>query len=97
VVAAPSIFRKRFTLLNAKPVNEVFEFFHRFEDFPRFISHLSRVEKTGEGHYRSTVLGPAAIPVNWNAVVTENISNKLLAWKSEPGSIVRSAGNRSLR
>jgi uncharacterized membrane protein len=80
------------TIHMAKPVNEVFEFFHRFEDFARFMSHLSRVEKTGEGRYRWTVLGAAAIPVTWNAVVTENIPNKLLAWKSEPGSIVRSAG-----
>ena len=78
------------TIHIAKPMNEVFAFFQKFEDFPRFMSHLSRVEKTSDGRYRWTVLGPAAIPVTWNAVVTENLPNQVLAWKSEP--IVRSSG-----
>jgi uncharacterized membrane protein len=36
--------------------------------------------------------GPAGIPVSWDAEVTKYVRNKLLAWRSLPGSAVQTEG-----
>jgi uncharacterized membrane protein len=80
------------TIHVAAPVEEVYRLWRNQQNFPRFMSHVKNVEPAGEGRYRWTVSGPGGLPVSWNAIVTREIPNRLLAWKSEPGSIVGSAG-----
>jgi uncharacterized membrane protein len=74
------------------PVDEVYRFWSNLENFPRFMAHVRQVEPTQQGGYRWTVDGPAGAPVSWNAVITEEIPNKVIAWRSEPGSLVSNAG-----
>ncbi|WP_437673209.1 SRPBCC family protein [Sorangium sp. So ce131] len=74
------------------PVEEVFAFFIDFENFPRFMSHLRDVELEGDGRLRWTAVGPAGIPVRWEADVTEMVPNELIAWRSVPGAAVATAG-----
>ena len=38
------------------------------------------------------VSGPAGLPIEWTAEITEHVPNKLLAWKSLPGSTVQHGG-----
>ena len=74
------------------PVEEVYRFWSNFENFPRFMSHVREVKNLGNGRWRWTVDGPAGVPVSWNAVVTKQVDNEVLAWRSEEGSIVGNAG-----
>lgn len=76
------------------PVEEVFAFFKRFENFPKFMSHVREVAPHGERerHWRWSVTGPAGVPVTWDAEVTEYASNQVIAWKSVAGSPVGHAG-----
>ncbi|HEX3481961.1 MAG TPA: SRPBCC family protein [Kofleriaceae bacterium] len=69
------------------PVEEVFAFWSRFENFPRFMEHV--LEVRGEGD-RSLwkVAGPAGMPIEWQAEITEHIEPRKIAWRSLPGSIV---------
>src|SRR5690606_16207145 len=39
----------------------------------------------------------AGLSVQWNAVITRQEPNSLIAWKSEPGSLVESAGTVHFR
>jgi uncharacterized membrane protein len=74
------------------PVENVYLLWKNQQNFPRFMSHVQKVEVAGDGRYRWTVSGPGGMPVSWNAIVTQDIPNRVLAWRSEPGSIVGNAG-----
>lgn len=74
------------------PPSEVFAFFRRFENFPRFMSHVRQVERHGEGRWKWSVTGPAGVPVSWEAEITRLIPGKLIAWESVPGSAIQNAG-----
>src|SRR5262245_56636412 len=74
------------------PVERVFEFWKNPDNFPHFMTNVREVRNLGDGRTQWTVAGPAGIPVKWNAVMTEYIPNKVIAWKSEPGSAIPNAG-----
>jgi uncharacterized membrane protein len=74
------------------PVEEVFEFWSNYRIFPRFMAHLKDVRDSGDGKSHWVAEGPAGIPVSWDAEVTKYIPNKLLAWRSLPGSVIQTEG-----
>jgi uncharacterized membrane protein len=74
------------------PVERVFEFWKNPDNFPHFMTNVREVRNLGDGRSQWTVAGPAGLSVRWNAVVTEFTPNKIIAWKSEPGSVVANAG-----
>lgn len=80
------------TIHIAAPVDEVYAFWRKMENFPRIMQHVRAVEPAGDGRYRWTVTGPAGTPVSWNAEITEEIPNRVLSWRSEPGALVANAG-----
>lgn len=80
------------TILVRAPIEEVYGFFTRVENFPRFMSHLSSVEKLGEDRYRWVAEGPLRVPVSWEAEVTERVPNRSFGWRSVPGAAIRNAG-----
>ncbi|HYG70341.1 MAG TPA: SRPBCC family protein, partial [Anaeromyxobacteraceae bacterium] len=77
----------------AQPVDEVYAFFTEFQNLPRFMSHVREVRATGPNRTRWSVDGPGGVPVEWEAVATAQEPNRLVAWESEPGSVVRTAGS----
>jgi uncharacterized membrane protein len=80
------------TIEVAAPVERVFEFWSNFENFPRFMANVREVRDLGNGRSHWTVDGPAGVPLSWNAIITKHIPNEVLAWRSEPGSVIRNAG-----
>lgn len=80
------------TINIAAPVERVFEFWSRYEDFPRFMSHVRSVRQTGEGRSHWVVSGPAGLPVEWDTEITALVPNQALGWRTVPGSVVEHAG-----
>lgn len=80
------------TITVRAPVDDVFSFFLSFESFPRFMAHLREVERRSDGRLHWTAVGPAHIPVSWDAEVTKLVPNKLIAWRSLPGEPIANAG-----
>jgi uncharacterized membrane protein len=74
------------------PVQEVFEFWSGYENFPRFMAHLREVRRGGEGRSHWVAVGPAGVPVEWDTEETKMILNEVLAWRTVPGSLVQHAG-----
>jgi uncharacterized membrane protein len=74
------------------PVEQVFMFFSAFQNFPRFMRHVKNVQPIGDGRWHWMVEGPAAIPVEWDAVVTDFEPRRIIAWQSVEGAAVKSAG-----
>jgi uncharacterized membrane protein len=74
------------------PVEQVFGFWTDHQNFPRFMSNVREARPTGNGRSHWIVAGPAGLPIEWTAEITQQVPNKLLAWKSLPGSTVRHNG-----
>jgi uncharacterized membrane protein len=81
------------TITVRAPVDEVFRFWKRFENFPRFMEHVELVEVENEGkrsHWR--VAGPARTTVEFEAEITRLVPNRVIAWRTLPGSLVEHSG-----
>lgn len=74
------------------PVERVFDFWSRYENFPRFMTHVREVRKTSGDRSHWVVAGPAGLPIEWETEVTAHVPNQVLAWRTVPGSIVDHAG-----
>jgi uncharacterized membrane protein len=75
------------------PVADVYRFWRRLDNLPRFMTHLNRVTETPGGTSHWVAAGPAGLAVEWDAEVINEIENKVLAWRSLPGSDVVTAGS----
>jgi uncharacterized membrane protein len=80
------------TLHVAAPIDVVFAFWRALENFPKFMPHVKDVRRIGDGAYHWCVAGPAGIPIEWNAEISALEDNRLLAWRSTEGAVVKSAG-----
>ena len=80
------------TVVIDRPVHEVFEFCHDFENFPRIIGGLHSVVDYQDGRSHWTVMAPNGRAVEWDAVVTKYVPNSVIAWESVPPSPVKSTG-----
>jgi uncharacterized membrane protein len=74
------------------PINVVYDFWNKLENFPRFMSRVREVLDRGNGISHWVVEGPGGVPVEWDAMITKFIPNRVLAWKSLPGTGIDSAG-----
>lgn len=75
-----------------KPIAEVYRFWRRFENLPRFMRHLEAVEDLGNGQSHWIARGPAGLPVEWHAEITIEAPNEQISWQSLPGGLVEHAG-----
>jgi uncharacterized membrane protein len=80
------------TIYIEAPVEQVYAFWSNYESFPLFMSNVREVRDLGGGRSRWLVSGPARVPIEWNAVLTEQVTNERIAWRSEPGSMLENAG-----
>lgn len=76
-----------------RPIAEVFSFWRRLDNLPRFMSHLETVHDHGNGRSHWVARGPGGVTVAWDAETINEIENKLIAWRSLPGSDIVTAGS----
>ncbi len=74
------------------PVEQVFETLSHYESFPQFMANVREVQVREDGTSHWTVAGPAGRTVQWDAETTHREPNRLLAWRSLPGSTVEHSG-----
>ena len=75
------------------PLADVYRFWRRLENLPRFMTHLQRVTETVDGKSHWVAAGPAGLAVQWDAEIINEVENRVLAWRSLPGSDVVTAGS----
>jgi uncharacterized membrane protein len=76
-----------------KPIDEVYGFWRRLENLPRFMTHLKQVTDLGNGRSHWVAKGPVDVDVAWDAEIINEVENKVIGWRSLPGSDVVSAGS----
>ena len=74
------------------PIEQVYAFWTNYENFPLFMSHVREVEDLGEGRSHWSVTGPGGVPIEWDATLTQQAPSEVIAWRSEPGSMLENAG-----
>jgi len=71
---------------------KLFNVWRDFENLPRFMRHLVRVEDNGKlSHWFAH--GPAGIEVSWDAEIIAEDPGRMIGWRSLPGSQVDTAGS----
>jgi len=75
------------------PIDEVYRFWRRLENLPRFMSHLASVTDLGNGRSHWVARGPANLKVEWDAEIINDVANKVIGWRSLPGSDIVTAGS----
>jgi uncharacterized membrane protein len=74
------------------PVEAVYAFWSRYENFPRFMSHVREVTLGADGRAHWVVAGPGGIPVEFDTEETRHEPNEAIAWRTVPNSQVAHAG-----
>ncbi len=75
------------------PVHEVYAFWRRLENLPRFMRYLDSVRQDAADRTHWVAKGPGGVRVEWDAELINEIENQLIAWRSLPGSDVTTAGS----
>ena len=76
----------------ARPPAEVYAFFRKFENLPRFMKHLQEVRENDKRFSHWVANGPAGTSVEWDAELTQDQENTLISWRSLPGAQVTNSG-----
>jgi uncharacterized membrane protein len=76
----------------SKPREELYSFWRRLENLPRFMRHLDAVTESGDGISHWVGRSPLG-KVEWDAEIVEEREGHLLSWRSLPGSQVHNAGS----
>jgi uncharacterized membrane protein len=79
-------------VVNREP-SDVYDFWLRFDQFPRFMRHVKQVSirKDGTSHWQA--YGPGGQLYQWDAQTIENRPNELITWRSLPGGDVENEGS----
>jgi uncharacterized membrane protein len=80
-----------------RPPEEVYRYWRNFEYLPRFMEHLETVEVNDEKRSHWVARGPAGKRIEWDAELTEDRANELIAWRSLEGSSFQHAGSVQFR
>jgi uncharacterized membrane protein len=76
----------------ARPREEVYSFWHDFQNLPRFMKHLESVTEMGNGRSHWKAKAPAGSSVEWDAEITADQPNELIAWRSLGNADVSNSG-----
>jgi uncharacterized membrane protein len=77
--------------INSSP-NEVYQFWRNFENLPQFMYHLQEVRLIDERRWHWVSNAPAGTQVDWDAEITEDRPNELIAWRSMANADVPNSG-----
>jgi uncharacterized membrane protein len=75
-----------------KPIEQVYAFWRDFQNMPRFMRYIERVEALDGGRSRWVATGPAGVTFSWTAEVTDEHEPERISWRSLPESDIESRG-----
>ncbi|HEX6537169.1 MAG TPA: SRPBCC family protein [Gemmatimonadaceae bacterium] len=76
-----------------RPRQELYVFWRHFANLPRFMEHLERVDVIDDTHSHWVAKSPVGGAVEWDAEITDELENELIAWRSTRDSTIKNAGS----
>jgi uncharacterized membrane protein len=80
-----------------RPRAEVYAFWRDFKNLPRFMENVEDVVVIDERRTHWVVSAPAGRKVEWDAIITEDRPDALIAWRSDEGADVDHNGRIEFR
>ena len=79
------------------PLREVFGACARIERLAEVLPHVREAHAVAGDHHHWVLDGPPGPSLEWDTVVTRFGSNRVIAWETVPGSVLRHAGHLAFR
>lgn len=73
-----------------KPVAEVFGYFRDFAKLPSFMENVERIDVVDAKRSHWVVKAPGGRTVEWDALITDEQENALIAWEAENADVPNS-------
>lgn len=81
-----------------KPIAEVYRFWRQLDNLPSFMEHLESVTEEDGNRSRWSARIPGGLgTIDWEAEITQEVANEVIAWQSLPGADVENAGEVRFR
>lgn len=80
------------TIVVKGPVEQIYQLWANFENFPHFMQHIKQVTKIGERSSRWVMEGPLGRDIAWEAETTRLDENTRIAWNSRDGGDITTSG-----
>ena len=87
--------QKTFTI--DRSPQELYNYWHNFENLPRFMKHLKSVTSKGGRYSHWVAQGPMGVPIEWDAELLDERPGEYLVWRSLPGSAISNRGSVEFR
>ena len=76
-----------------KPADELYRFWHNFEQLPTFMKHLKSVKVIDNKRSHWVANAPLGANVEWDAEIIEDRENEFISWASVEGADVDNSGS----
>lgn len=76
-----------------RPRSQVYAYWRRLANLPRFMTHLDEVTELDERRSRWRATAPFGRTVSWEAEITEDVRDTRIGWRSTPDATVRNLGS----
>lgn len=81
-----------------KPRHEIYAFWRDFSNLPKVMENVASITVSGGGKQSHWVVeAPGGRSVEWDAIVTEDVPDQLIAWQSAEGADVVNSGRVEFR
>jgi uncharacterized membrane protein len=77
----------------SRPREEVYSYWRNFENLPRFMNHLEEVRVLDEKRSTWVARAPGGGTVEWDAAITDERPNEVIAWHSARDAQVHNTGS----
>jgi uncharacterized membrane protein len=75
-----------------KPVDELYRFWHNFENLPTFMKHLKSVKVYDNKRSHWIASAPLGGSIEWDADIIEDRENEFISWASVEGADIDNSG-----
>ncbi|HEY0677234.1 MAG TPA: SRPBCC family protein [Chitinophagaceae bacterium] len=88
----------RTSMVVNKPRHEVYQFWRKLENLPRFMKHLLTVRELDakRSHWEAVVPGNVAT-IKWDAEIVKEREGEFIGWQSVPNATIENAGKVEFR
>lgn len=85
------------TITIDRPRAEIYAFWRDFQNLARFMENIQRVDVLDAKRSHWVVSAPGDDSVEWDAIITEERDNELIAWKSAEDADIKHLGRVEFR
>jgi uncharacterized membrane protein len=88
----PTELRVRKSLTINRPAADLYNYWRKLENLPTFMPHIQSVQDLGNGQSHWVVNVLRDIELEWNAHITVDRPDEMIAWETEPDAILQNRG-----